>query len=142
MRVKIYENIYNYELIRYNKSIEKLNQEYNSTIEKLKLSEKSRINFIKVSADNIKNYIEEFIKNINDFNFVVDNYTSQNVCSKDEMYWNDELSKFKSRYYDRIPNEKFVSFNDYMEINNTEAGENELFNYEINLNDKMLEITD
>ena len=142
MRVKVYENIYNYELVRYNKNIEKLNQEYNSAIDKLKLSEKNRIIFIKTSADNIKNYIEEYIKNINDFTYVVENYTSQNVCSKDEMYWNDELSKFKSRYYERIPNEKFVSFNDYMETNNNETGENELFNYEINLNDKMLAITD
>ena len=142
MRVKVYENIYNYELVRYNKNIEKLNQEYNSAIDKLKLSEKNRIIFIKTSADNIKNYIEEYIKNINDFTYVVENYTSQNVCSKDEMYWNDELSKFKSRYYERIPNEKFVSFNNYMETNNNETGENELFNYEINLNDKMLAITD
>ena len=142
MRVKVYENIYNYELVRYNKNIEKLNQEYNSAIDKLKLSEKNRIIFIKTSADNIKNYIEEYIKSINDFTYVVENYTSQNVCSKDEMYWNDELSKFKSRYYERIPNEKFVSFNDYMETNNNETGENELFNYEINLNDKMLAITD
>ena len=142
MRVKVYENIYNYELVRYNKNIEKLNQEYNSAIDKLKLSEKNRIIFIKTSADNIKNYIEEYIKGINDFTYVVENYTSQNVCSKDEMYWNDELSKFKSRYYERIPNEKFVSFNNYMETNNNETGENELFNYEINLNDKMLAIAD
>ena len=29
-----------------------------------------------------------------------------------------------------------------MEINNTETGENELFNYEINLSNKMISITD
>ena len=142
MRVKVYENIYNYELVRYNKSIDELNKEYNSTIEKLKLNEKTRINFIKSSSHLIKNYIDEYIKSINDFSFVVENYTSQSVCSKDELYWNDELSKFKSRYYERIPYEKFVSFNDYMEINNTETGENELFNYEINLSNKMISITD
>ena len=142
MRVKVYENIYNYELVRYNKTIKALNKEYNSTIEKLKLNEKNRINFIKSISHLIKNYIDEYIKSINDFSFVVDNYTSQSVCSKDELYWNDELSKFKSRYYDRIPYEKFLSFNDYMEINNTETGENELFNYEINLSNKMISITD
>ena len=142
MRVKVYENIYNYELVRYNKTIKELNKEYNSTIEKLKLNEKNRINFIKSISHLIKNYIDEYIKSINDFSFVVDNYTSQSVCSKDELYWNDELSKFKSRYYDRIPYEKFLSFNDYMEINNTETGENELFNYEINLSNKMISITD
>ena len=142
MRVKVYENIYNYELVRYNKSIDELNKEYNSTIEKLKLNENTRINFIKSSSHLLKNYIDEYIKSINDFSFVVENYTSQSVCSKDELYWNDELSKFKSRYYERIPYEKFLSFNDYMEINNTETGENELFNYEINLSNKMISITD
>ena len=141
MRVKVYENIYNYELVRYNKNIQQLNNEYNSVIEQMKLSEKNRINFIKSSADIIKNYIDEFIKGINDFTFVVENYTSQNVCTKDELYWNEELSKFKSRDYDRIPYEKYLSFNDYMEINNNE-GENELFNYEFNLSNQMFAITD
>ena len=96
MRVKVYENIYNYELVRYNKTIKALNKEYNSTIEKLKLNEKNRINFIKSISHLIKNYIDEYIKSINDFSFVVDNYTSQSVCSKDELYWNEELSKFKA----------------------------------------------
>ena len=142
MRVKVYENIYNYELVRYNKSIEALNEEYISIIEQMKQKEKSRINFIKSSADNIKNYIDEYIKDINDFSFIVENYTSQNVCTKDEMYWNDELSKYKSRDYGRIPQEKYLSFNDYMDINNNETGENELFNYEFDLSNQMFAITD
>ena len=143
MRVKVYENIYNYELVRYNKSIKQLNDKYNSTIEVLKINEKDRINFIKSTADNVKNYIEDYIKYIKDFSFVMDNYTSQNVCTKDEIYWNEELSKYKSREYDnRIPYEKYISFNQYMENNNNETGENELFNYEINLSNKMLAITE
>ena len=142
MRVKIYESIYNYELVRYNKNIEKLNKGYNFAIEALKQSEKTRINYIKTCADNIKSYIDEFVKNINNFTFVVVNYTSQKVCIKDEIYWNDELSKFKSREYERIPYAKYISFNDYMENNNTETGENDLFNYEINLSNKMLAIVD
>ena len=142
MRVKVYENVYNYELVRYNKNIQVLNQEYNSAIEKMKSNEKNRINFIKSSANNIKSYIDEFIKDINDFTFVVENYTSQNVCTKDEIYWNDELSKYKGRNNDRIPYEKYLSFNDYMELNNNETGENELFNYEFDLSNQMLAVTE
>ena len=142
MRVKVYENIYNYELVRYNKNIEQLNNVYNFTIDQMKTSEKSRINFIKNTVDNVKNYVEEYAKNINDFSFVIDNYISRDVCSKDELYWNGELSKYKSREHERILSEKYVSFKEYMENNNTESGENELFNYEINLNNKMLAIVD
>ena len=143
MRVKVYENIYNYELVRYNKNIEKLNNVYNFTIDQMKSSEKSRINFIKSTVDNVKNYIEEYTKNINDFSFVIDNYLSRDVYSKDEIYWNGELSKYKSREHDRILNEKYISFKEYMDNNdNSESGENELFNYEINLTNKMQAITD
>ena len=142
MRVKVYENIYNYELVRYNKNIEKLNSVYNFTIEQMKSSEKARINFIKTTVDNIKNYTEEYAKNINDFSVGINNYISRIVCSKDEIYWTGELSKFKSREHDRILCEKYVSFKEYMDNNSSETGENELFNYEINLSNKMQAITD
>ena len=142
MRVKVYENIYNYELVRYNKNIEKLNSVYNFTIEQMKSSEKARINFIKTTVDNIKNYTEEYAKNINDFSIGINNYISRIVCSKDEIYWTGELSKFKSREHDRILCEKYVSFKEYMDNNSSETGENELFNYEINLSNKMQAITD
>ena len=142
MRVKVYENIYNYELVRYNKNIEKLNSVYNFTIEQMKSSEKARINFIKTTVDNIKNYTEEYAKNINDFSVGINNYISRIVCSKDEIYWTGELSKFKSREHDRILCEKYVSFKEYMDNNSSETGENELFNYEINLTNKMQAITD
>ena len=142
MRVKVYENIYNYELVRYNKNIEKLNSVYNFTIEQMKSSEKARINFIKTTVDNIKNYTEEYSKNINDFSVGINNYISRIVCSKDEIYWTGELSKFKSREHDRILCEKYVSFKEYMDNNSSETGENELFNYEINLSNKMQAITD
>ena len=55
-RVKIYESIYNYELYRYNKNVDKLNKEYNSALEEIKLEEKSRINFIKSSIDKYRNF--------------------------------------------------------------------------------------
>ena len=142
MRVKVYENIYNYELVRYNKNIEKLNSVYNFTIDQMKSSEKARINFIKTTVDNIKNYTEEYAKNINDFSVGINNYISRVVCSKDEIYWTGELSKYKSREHDRILCEKYVSFKEYMDNNSSETGENELFNYEINLTNKMQAITD
>ena len=119
-RVKIYESIYNYELYRYNKNVDKLNKEYNSALEEIKLEEKSRINFIKSSIDKYRNFFEKYIKNINDFLFVIENYISQNICEKDEKFWMNEISRYKKNDNDRIPLEKFVSFNEYIEKNNND----------------------
>ena len=132
MRVKIYESIYNYELFRYNKNIELLNKEYNTAIEQLKVSEKTRINFIKSSADKYKKFWKKYIKNINDFLFIIENFISQNICEKDEKFWMNEVSRYKKNDNDRIPTEKFISFNEYMEKNNNDDKNNELdiFNYE------------
>ena len=117
MRVKIYELIYNYEIFRYNKNIEILNKEYNSAVEQIKVSEKTRINFIKSSIDKYRNYWEKYIKNINDFLFIIENFISQNICEKDEKFWINEFSRYKKNDNDRIPKEKFISFNEYLDNN-------------------------
>ena len=117
MRVKIYELIYNYEIFRYNKNIEILNKEYNSAVEQIKVSEKTRINFIKSSIDKYRNYLEKYIKNIKDFLFIIENFISQNICEKDEKFWINEFSRYKKNENDRIPKEKFISFNEYLDKN-------------------------
>ena len=128
-RVKIYESIFNYELYRYNKNVDKLNKEYNSALEEIKIEEKSRINFIKSSIDKYRNFFEKYIKNINDFLFVIENYISQNICEKDEKFWMNEISRYKKNDNDRIPLEKFVSFNEYIEKNNNDKNNSyDLFN--------------
>ena len=144
MRVKIYESIYNYEIFRYNKNIEFLNKEYNTSIEKIKESEKARINFIKISIDKYKGFWQKYIKNINDFLFIIENYVSQNICKKDEKFWISEFSRYKKNDNDRIPKEKFVSFNEYLERNNNEErnNENDLFNYDKFKENKIINTMD
>ena len=144
MRVKIYESIYNYEIFRYNKNIEFLNKEYNTSIEKIKESEKARINFIKISIDKYKGFWQKYIKNINDFLFIIENYVSQNICKKDEKFWISEFSRYKKNDNDRIPKEKFVSFNEYLEKNNNEEknNENDLFNYDKFKENKIINTMD
>jgi len=133
MRVKLYESIYNYEIFRYNKNIDELNKDYNDAISHIKVAEKTRIYFTKSSVDKFRNFMETYIKNINDFLYIVKNYTSENICQKDEKFWINEVSRYKKNDNDRIPQEKFVSFNDYLEKNNNEKKntEQELFKNEI-----------
>ena len=133
MRVKLYESIYNYEIFRYNKNIDELNKDYNDAINHIKVAEKTRIYFTKSSVDKFRNFMETYIKNINDFLYIVENYTSENICQKDEKFWINEVSRYKKNDNDRIPQVKFVSFNDYLEKNNNEKKntEQELFKNEI-----------
>ena len=134
MRVKLYESIYNYEIFRYNKNIDELNKDYNDAINHIKVAEKTRIYFTKSSFDKFRNFMGTYIKNINDCLYIVENYTSENICQKDEKFWINEVSRYKKNNNDRIPQEKFVSFNDYVEKNNNEKKntEQELFKNEIN----------
>jgi hypothetical protein len=133
MRVKIYESIYNYEIFRYNKNIVSLNKEYNIAIEQLKMAEKTRIKFIKASIDKYKIYWEKYIKNINDYLYIIENFVSQNVCEKDEKFWMNEITRYKKNDSDRIPQEQFLSFKEYMEKNRENVKNNkDLFKYDKN----------
>ena len=138
MRVKIYESIYNYEIYRYNKNIDILNKEYNSSIQQIRELEKKRISFIKSSIDKYKNFWDKYIKNINDFLFIIENFISQNICEKDEKFWLNEFSRYKKNDNDRIPREKFVSFNEFIEKNNSEEKNNDIFIYEKYSNNKII----
>ena len=133
MREKLYESLYNYELFRYNKRMDVLNKDYNKAINQIKIAEKTRIYFTKSSIDKFRNYMGTYIKNINDFLYIVENYTSENICQKDEKFWINEASRYKKNDNDRIPQEKFVSFNDYLEKNNNakKNTEHELFKNEL-----------
>jgi hypothetical protein len=133
MRVKIYESIYNYEIFRYNKNIVSLNKEYNIAIEQLKMAEKTRIKFIKASIDKYKIYWEKYIKNIKDYLYIIENFVSQNVCEKDEKFWMNEITRYKKNDSDRIPQEQFLSFKEYMEKNKENVKNNkDLFKYDKN----------
>jgi hypothetical protein len=133
MRVKIYESIYNYEIFRYNKNIVSLNKEYNIAIEQLKMAEKTRIKFIKASIYKYKIYWEKYIKNINDYLYIIENFVSQNVCEKDEKFWMNEITRYKKNDSDRIPQEQFLSFKEYMEKNKENVKNNkDLFKYDKN----------
>ena len=144
MKSKIYEELYNYELFRYNKNIDLLNKDYNDAISEIKLTEKSRINFIKSTIDNYRNNMGKYIKSTNEFLFIVEKYISPNVCQKDEKFWINEVSRYKKDDNDRIPHEKFISFNDYLESNKNDNKKNKLefINGEIDVQDKDSEIND
>ena len=129
MKAKNYEIIYKFELEKYNKSIVEINDRYNKIYDKIQLADKSRIMFIKTSFDKFRSYMEEYIKNIKDFLNVVENYISDDICTKDEKHNLEKLSKNKkSNFADQG---KFISFNDFVEKEKKNKTEKEILKYQM-----------
>ena len=140
MKAKNYEIIYKFELEKYNKSIVEINDRYNKIYDKIQLADKSRIMFIKTSFDKFRSYMEEYIKNIKDFLNVVENYISDDICTKDEKHNLEKLSKNKkSNFADQG---KFISFNDFVEKEKKNKTEKEILKYQMIPADLKLMKTD
>ena len=140
MIAKNAELIYKYEIMRYNKNICEINNQYNDIINKIQKAEKSRIYFIKASMDKYKNFIGIYNKYINEFIFILENYINDDVCKKDEKYYTQEITKFiNHKTNNRIPLEKFVSFNEYFEKNKNK-NKKEIIKYELSQENQKKEI--
>ena len=138
MKVKLWEILYQYEIVNYNKNILNLNQEYNDVINKIKLAEKSRIYFTKSSMEKFKKFMHEYINNLNSTTNTLDDLFSDEIYENDEKFYINEILKYSKNNY-RIPLEKFISFNDYMNCNKDKNITEETFNYNISKNnDKIL----
>ena len=97
MIAKNMENIYKYELARYNKILNDINTDYNNTINKIETAEKSRICLIKTSINKYKKFLSEYNNNINTFINVVEKYVSKEVCEKDEKFYINKISQFQKK---------------------------------------------
>ena len=141
MKSKNAELIYKYELIRYNKNISEINNQYNDIINKIQKAEKSRIYFIKASMDKYKNFMGIYNKYINEFILILEKYINDDVCKKDEKYYEQEITKFiNHKTNNRIPLGHFVSFNDYYSEKNINNKNKEIINYELNQENLKKEI--
>lgn len=143
MMAKNAEKFYKYELNRYNQNISEINHQYNDIIQKIQMAEKSRIYFIKASIDKYRNFIGLYNKYINEFIVILENYVNDDICQKDEKYYIQEISKFVNhKTKNRIPLEKFISFNDYYEQNKEKINKTS-FDFELsNENKKKTVITE
>ena len=114
--MKSNELLYKYEIEKYNNEIIKINNIYNGLNKDIKINEESRISFIKTSLDKYKLIYDEFIKNLNEYSNVIENYSSNDICEKDKKYFNKEITKYY-KGENRIPFESFISYKDYINKN-------------------------
>ena len=136
MKAKNAELFYKYELSRYNKNINEINTQYNEIIDKIKNAEKSRIYFIKASVDKYRNFMGQYNNYLNDFITILGTFVSDDICQRDEKFYMRELSKFiNNKTKTRVPEEKFISFNDYYEEIKDNIKKN-TFDYELTSENK------
>ena len=136
MKAKNAELFYKYELSRYNKNINEINTQYNEIIDKIKNTEKSRIYFIKASVDKYRNFMGQYNNYLNDFITILGTFVSDDICQRDEKFYMRELSKFiNNKTKTRVPEEKFISFNDYYEEIKDNIKKN-TFDYELTSENK------
>ena len=129
MKAKNCEIIYKYELEKFNKSIPEINNRYDKIQDKIKLADKSRIIFIKTSFDKYRHYMEEYIKNINGFLNIIENYISDDICNKDEKHNLEDFTKFNEQ--NRVKEETFISFNQFVENEKNNKTEKKILKYEM-----------
>ena len=129
MIAKNYENIYRYELARYNSIIYDINNNYNTTKTNFEMAEKNRILFIKESFDKFKTYISDIKNEFDSFINVIDKYCSSDICDKENQRMSSKINQFKKEEL-RLPLSSFISFKDFYE-NNKEKLNNNKYSFDI-----------
>ncbi len=136
MEAQNFKNLYKYEIGKVNKCANEANEEYEKIKANIKTAEESRIWFIKSSFNKYKTFMNEYMKNIKEYLDIIDNYFSDEICDKLQSFNLKELTKYndpKKRKnsnpnntnnanesnlkINRINEEKYVSFEEYLEKN-------------------------
>ena len=135
IEIKSYVNanklLYQYEVEKYNEQVIKINDAYKKINEDIKMNEDSRISFIKASIDRYKVIYKDFINGFNDFNNIIENYFSNDICDKDKKYFRNQLTKYYKGNGDRIEMEKFISYKDFIQ---NKGLQNNYFDYSFDEN--------
>ena len=116
-KVNANELLYKYEVEKYNIIISKFNVLYKQLNDDVKSNEESRISFLKATIDRFKIIYEEFTTGLVNYKNIIENYSSDDICEKDKKYFNHEITKYYRGKTDRLQNEKFISFNEYISQN-------------------------
>ena len=131
MIAKNYENIYKYEINRYNSFISDINSNYNEIKKKLENSEKNRILFIKGNLDKFKILLEEMTNEFSKFTKKFETNFSDDICKEEQKIWNNKLFKSK-KGGDNLPLESFVPFHDFY-VKNEEVILNNKYNFDVRI---------
>ena len=144
MEVKNNETIYKFEIEKYNKELDIIEDEYTKIKNKMEFAEQSRITFIKTSFDKYKKFWNNYSKIINDYTEAISILFSDDICNKIQQENVKEISKFTANTQQSFisSKEKFVSYKEYLRNSNLKKDKYNLipinFKLDKNLNIKNL----
>ena len=144
MEVKNNETIYKFEIEKYNKELDIIEDEYTKIKNKMEFAEQSRITFIKTSFDKYKKFWNNYSKIINDYTEAISILFSDDICNKIQQENVKEISKFTANTQQSFisSKEKFVSYKEYLQNSNLKKDKYNLipinFKLDKNLNIKNL----
>ena len=117
MEAKNNEMIYKYELNKYNKQLEVIEDNYTKIKNKMELAEQSRISFIKASFDKYKRFWNNYSKIINEYTDTIGILFSDDICNKIQQENIKEISKFTGNTKQLILSSKqdYMSYNEFCE---------------------------
>ena len=113
------ENIYKYEVVKYNKYIDKSNDEYNLLIDNILNLEKTKVHFVNSLLLKFKTYLTDYVKFINNYIEEIDKFNSKDIGDQDIILQSKFFMKYKeemnAKSLLRIPKTKFISYQNYVE---------------------------
>ena len=115
MEGKNNEIIYKYEIEKFNKELDSVNDDYIKIKNKMEIAEQSRITFIKTSFDKYKKFWNNYSKLINEYTEAINILFSDDICNKIQQENIKEISKFTGNTKQSIISAK-VKFTSYNEL--------------------------
>lgn len=137
MEAKNNEILYKYEINKYNKDLEVIEDNYIKIKNKMEIAEQSRITFIKTSFDKYKKFWNNYSKIINEYIEAIGILFSDDICNKIQQENIKEISKFTGNTKQSILSSKvdFLSYNDFCEKSDPKKKDkNNLIPINVNLN--------
>ena len=114
------ENIFKYEISKYNKYAGENNDEYNSLINNILDLERTKVEFVNSLLTKFKKYLTDYVTLINNFIGDIDKYNTKEIGDQDILLQTKFLNKYKEEMKDknqlRIPKMNFMSYQNYLEL--------------------------
>ena len=115
MEAKNNEIIYKYEIEKFNKELDIVDDDYTKIKNKMEIAEQSRITFIKTSFDKYKKFWNNYSKLINEYTEAINILFSDDICNKIQQENIKEISKFTGNTKQSIISAK-IKFMSYKEL--------------------------
>ena len=136
-QTKNYEILYKYNLIRFNNTISDFKLKYKVITATINKNEENRIYYIHTIFNKINKIFKEFSTNYENFNNIIENYISLDICKKDMKNSQKEIEEILKYDESLFKKEEFISFNEFYKDKNENFPELEITEDETEILDEI-----